>query len=669
MVKIIVAALSAGVASAFGTISEFPTELTSLMDQTVDPCTDFYSYSWGTWCNKTTLHANQSTIDVPTVLAAAADKVVEKLLNAKLPKLAEFYDSCMDTATLGTLGLAPIEVHLKAIRSTNSTSEAIFRGATISKATGVPMFVKLSVSPDAIETTRNVLSAKHSGFPFDRKYFHGSQWANIEEPYRNYIASIFRLAGHAEAEAEAATDVVIFFLRSSAGVVLSHRRLQSAGTSKNIQLSLSAANALYPRTVGPQLQAFGFDVREGSNTTTVVVKLPPHLEVLDWLLSDMSVDDLKTIIEYKVLDFNAPFLSTLFVKAHSEFYDKVIKGLKEPPSRAMICRTQVETSIGELLGSYYLKEVWTRKTAAEANLLVLKLETAFKTRLDSAEWLDDPTRANAQEKLSHLTHLLGGPKNPKTYPTLTFDPKAYIGNLNKVSAFDTTFNLALIDTAVDKHLWNKLALALNGYYQPPKNRIVFPAAYLQPPYFDAKADASANYGTIGVVIGHEISHGYDNRGRRYDGNGKKKPWWTETTWKQFNENSECFVEQYGSMDVKSELTGDFLGKLNGNLTLRETLADNGGVNTAYRAYRDYVHGEAETTKYTKEAGEKMFWIKYGQSWCEKNSDALLQALLNDVHPPGRHRLIGSVQNSVDFAKVFNCPVDSPMNPTKKCVMW
>ncbi|RHY46290.1 hypothetical protein DYB38_013164, partial [Aphanomyces astaci] len=208
-----------------------------------------------------------------------------------------------------------------------------------------------------------------------------------------------------------------------------------------------------------------------------------------------------------------------------------------------------------------------------------------------------------------------------------------------------------------------------GYYQPPKNRIVFPAAYLQPPYFDAKADASANYGTIGVVIGHEISHGYDNRGRRYDGNGKKKPWWTETTWKQFNENSECFVEQYGSMDVKSELTGDFLGKLNGNLTLRETLADNGGVNTAYRAYRDYVHGEAETTKYTKEAGEKMFWIKYGQSWCEKNSDALLQALLNDVHPPGRHRLIGSVQNSVDFAKVFNCPVDSPMNPTNKCVMW
>ncbi|RHY81350.1 hypothetical protein DYB26_009738 [Aphanomyces astaci] len=553
--------------------------------------------------------------------------LIEKLLYAKLPKLAEFCDACMDTATLDTLGLAPIEVHLKAIRSANSTGEAIFRGATISKATGVPVFVKLSVSPDAINYPQR-LECQTLRIP----------------PYRNYIASIFTLVGHAKAEA--ATDVVIFFLRTSAGEVLSHRRLQSVVTSNNIQLSLSAANALYPRTVGLQLQGFGFDVRARSNTTTVVVKLHRYLEVLDWLLSDMSVDDLKTIIEYKV-----------------------IKGLKEPPSRAMICRTQVETSIGELLGSYYLKEVWTRKTAAEANLLVLKLEAAFKTRLDSAKWLDDATRANAQEKLSHLIHLVGGPKNPKTYPTLTFEPKAYIANLNKVSAFDTTFNLALIDTAVDKHLWNKLAQSPNAHYEPSKNRIVIPAAYLQPPFFDAKADPSANYGAIGVVIGHEISHGFDNHGRRYDGNGKKKPWWTETAAKIFREKAECFVEQYGSMDVKSELTGDLLGKLDGRRTRGETIADNGGLNTVYRAYRDFVNAEVEATKYTKEAGEKMFWIRYAQSWCEKNSDAHLQFLLTDVHPPGRHRVIGTVQNSVDFAKAFNCPVDSPMNPTKKCVLW
>ncbi|ETV73017.1 hypothetical protein H257_12055 [Aphanomyces astaci] len=299
MVKIIVAALSAGVASAFGTISEFPTEMTSLMDQTVDPCTDFFSYSCGTWYNKTTLDANQSTISVLTVLAAAADKEIEKLLNAKLPKLAEFYDACMDTATLDTLGLAPIEVHLKAIRSANTTDEAIFRGAAISKATGVPMFVKLSASHDAIEITRNVLNAEPVELPLDHNDFYGQVWSLIEEPYRNYIASIFRLAGHAEAEA--ATNVVIFFLRTTAGVDLSNRRLQSAVTSDNIQLSLSAANASYPLGVGLQLQAFGFDVRERRASPV------------------LTVDSLKTIIEYKVLDFNAPFLSTPFVEAHSNF--------------------------------------------------------------------------------------------------------------------------------------------------------------------------------------------------------------------------------------------------------------------------------------------------------------------------------------------------------------
>ncbi|RLO02654.1 hypothetical protein DYB28_013914, partial [Aphanomyces astaci] len=146
-------------------------------------------------------------------------------------------------------------------------------------------------------------------------------------------------------------------------------------------------------------------------------------------------------------------------------------------------------------------------------------------------------------------------------------------------------------------------------------------------------------------------------------------WWTETAAKIFREKAECFVEQYGSMDVKSELTGDLLGKLDGRRTRGETIADNGGLNTVYRAYRDFVNAEVEATKYTKEAGEKMFWIRYAQSWCEKNSDARLQFLLTDVHPPNRHRLIGSVQNSVDFAKAFNCPVDSPMNPTKKCVLW
>ncbi|RHZ03745.1 hypothetical protein DYB37_013082 [Aphanomyces astaci] len=669
MVKIIVAVLSAGVASAFGTISEFPTEMTSLMDQTVDPCTDFFSYSCGTWYTNTPLHANQSTTDATyAVIEAAAYKLVEKLVDAKLPKLTEFYDACMDTATLDTLGLAPIEDHLKAIRSANTAVEAIFRGATISKATGLPLFVSLPVLADTVDATRNVLKAGHVELSIGKNYYEDpTLWATIEKPYRVYIAAIFTLAGHTKAEVEAATSVVIAFGRAGAGVQLSNHKLQVAVTPR--RLSLSAANALYPLGLGLQLQGFGFDVREWHSTTTVLLDDIGYLDRIEELLRSLSVNDLKTIIEYKVLDFNALFLSTPFVKARSDFYDMVIGGLKEPPSRATICRGQVETSMGELLGSYYLKEVWTADTAARADSLVLSLEAAFKTGLDSAGWLDDTTRANATTKLSKLTHLLGGPKNPKTYPTLTFDPKAYIANLNKVSVFDTAFNLAQIDTVYDKQIWETPAQDVNAWNHGATNSIVFPAAFLQPPIFDAKADPSANYAGIGFYVGHEITHGFDIIGRNYDSDGKFNPLWSATVMQTFDEKAKCFVEQYGSMEVKSEITGDLFGKVDSNFTLRETIADNGGLNIAYRAYRDYMHTVSEATKYTKEAGEKMFWIRYGQSLCEKNSDEYLQLLLTSTYPPGRHRVIGAVQNSVDFAKAFNCPVDSPMNPAKKCVLW
>ncbi|RHY73833.1 hypothetical protein DYB30_011468 [Aphanomyces astaci] len=602
-----------------------------------------------------------------TVIEDASDKVIKKLLNAKLPKLAEFYDSCMDTDTIDTLGLAPIEAHLKAIRSANSTVEAIFRGAAISNATGVNLFVKLSIWPDDADVTRNILSAEHPGSPFGREYFHEPLWADVEKPYRKYLATIFTLAGHAEVEA--AIDVVIDFERLFAGVVLSKRTLQEAVTTR--RFPLSTANASYPLGLGLPLQGFGLDVREGCNMTTVLVENHYYFDFLEKMLRRMHIDDLKTIIEYKVLDFNAQHLSKPFMKAWFDFYVMVSEGRKELPSRDRICRTQVQTSMGELLGSYYLKEVWTTDTAAFADSLVLKLKAAFKTELESAGWLDDTTRANVTTKMSKLIHLLGGTKNPKTYPTLTFDPKAYIANLNKVSAFDTAFNLAKIGTAVEKEIWvDTPAQTVNAGYHEAANAIVFPAAIWQPPLYDAKADPSVNYGATGTLVGHEITHGFDNEDAvDFDGDGNLNPWWTAAATKMFDEKAKCFIEQYGSMDVKSEFTGDFLGKLDGKLTLVETIADNGGLNTAYRAYRDYVNAVAEATKYTKEAGEKMFWIRYGQSWCEKNSDEHLQFLLADEHPPGRYRLIGAVQNSVDFATVFNCPVDSPMNPTKKCVLW
>ncbi|RHY28202.1 hypothetical protein DYB25_013135, partial [Aphanomyces astaci] len=585
MVKIIVAALSAAVASAFGTISELPREISSLMDETVDPCTDFYSYSCGTWQNNTLLYDNQN-INVHTVLATAADKLVEKLL---MPN---------------TLGLAPIEDHLKAIRSAYSTVEAIFRGAAIAKATGMPLFVKLTVSGDNADATRYALYAEHPGLPLEEIFFEEPVlWAAIEKPYREYIATTFTLAGRADAEA--AADVVMAFVRASTGVQESKRRLQEGVTSSNNRLSLSAANASYPLGVGLQLQGFGFDFHKECNTNTILLENLYYVDVIEKLLRSLSVDELKTIIEYNVLNFNAQFLSAPFSNAHSEFYGKVLYG-HDPLPRATICRSE---------------EVWTADTAKHIESFVQTLEAAFETGLDSAGWLDDTTRANAKTKLSKLNHF-GGPKNPKTYPTLTFDPKAYIANRNKVSADNTAFKLAQIGTAVDRQIWetNVTAQTVNAFNQRETNALTLPAAFLQPPNYDAKADPAESYGAIGATIGHEITHGFDEVGRLFDGVGNVTQWWSAAVTKTFDEKSNCFVEQYGSMDVHSELTGELVGKLDGELILPELIADNGGLNIAYRAYQGYVHAVADATKYTKEAGEKIFWIKYGQFWCAKNSD-------------------------------------------------
>ncbi|RLO12006.1 hypothetical protein DYB28_011350, partial [Aphanomyces astaci] len=426
----------------------------------------------------------------------------------------------------------------------------------------------------------------------------------------------------------------------------SKRRLQEGVTSSNNRLSLSAANALYPLGVGLQLQGFGFDVHKECNTNTILLENLYYVDVIEKLLRSLSVDELKTIIEYNVLNFNAPFLSAPFSNAHSEFYGKVLYG-HEPLPRATICRSEVSTTFGDLVGTHYLKEVWTADTAKHIESFVQTLEASFETGLDSAGWLDDTTRAKAKAKLSKLTHLFGGgPRTPR------------------LSADNTAFKLAQIGTAVDKQIWETTAQTVNAFNQRETNVLMLPAAILQPPNYDAKADPAENFGAIGAKIGHEITHGFDDVGRLFDGDGNVTQWWSAAVTKTFDEKSNCFVEQYGSMDVHSELTGELVGKLDGELILPEIIADNGGLNIAYRAYRDYVHAVADATKYTKEAGEKIFWIKYGQFWCAKNSDAYLLHLLGDEHPPNRHRLIGAVQNSVDFAKVFNCPVDSPMNPTK-----
>ncbi|RQM30110.1 hypothetical protein B5M09_012551, partial [Aphanomyces astaci] len=283
----------------------------------------------------------------------------------------------------------------------------------------------------------------------------------------------------------------------------------------------------------------------------------------------------------------------------------------------------------------------------------------------NADWLDNSTRANAQTKLSKFVHLLGGPEKPQMYPTLTLDSKSYLNNRWKLSQVNIDTNLKLNGQPVDRRRFNMAPHEVNAYYNRYVNQIVFPAGVLQKPFFDRQFDAAQNFGAIGMFIGHEITHGFDNIGRNYDGDGNLKQWWSNATNDAFKTKAQCISDQYANLVVTSEVTGVVLGKIRGNITLGENIADNGGLKTSFRAYHEYL--KEHPSQYTEEAGDKLFYLSYAQAWCSKSTDAYLRAILKTKYPPFRYRVTGALRNNAEFARVFQCPTDSYLNPSKKCL--
>jgi predicted metalloendopeptidase len=330
--------------------------------------------------------------------------------------------------------------------------------------------------------------------------------------------------------------------------------------------------------------------------------------------------------------------------------------------------TKVDSVIGDILGKHFMDAAFDANNGKSANEMVSLLEASFNTGLENATWLDETTRQNAKTKLSKFTHLIGGPSNPKMYPTISFSASTYFENVANVNTVDLEDNLKLIGTRVIKKQWSMSAPTVNAYYSPRANQIVFPAGILQSPFFNAEFDASQNFGAIGMVIGHEITHGFDNKGRNFDGDGNLSPWWSPTVKDAFEKKAQCIIDQYSGFQVRSDLNAsNVLGNVDGELTLGETIADNGGLKSSFRAWTEYA--KTHDSKYTKETAEKLFFLSFAQCWCSKVTDARQQDQLRNVHPPGRFRVLGAVQNNIDFARVFNCPVNAPMNPAHKCFLW
>ncbi|ETV65179.1 hypothetical protein H257_18011 [Aphanomyces astaci] len=618
MVKVLISLSVLAASATAGSVTELPESVTKLIDYSINPCDDFYQNA--------VIPPDRHKIDTSFYeINIQNQAVLRKIFSDNTTKLGEFYNSCLDTATLSSLGLTPLEDSFKAIRSANTTLDLLI----------------------VADLTKNALFGFRAPLWLSRSYYtNPSKWKDVEAEFKVYIATVLQLARYTAEQAAAAVPVIIRFEQTLAGIALTEEKDADVPRPLYTEFRYSQLHQKYPLLVGSWLKANGFDIYDqwGGSNDWVGFKDVNYIDKTEVLLKNTTLENIRTIVEYKIIHASSKHLTPAFRTANWNLFGKKIDDEKVEPTREKFCLSETRSTMV--------------KTADE---LVKALKSSFSTGIATADWLDNSTRANAQTKLSKFRHLLGGPEKPQLYPTLTFDSTTYLKNRWKVSQVNIDTNLKLNGQPVDRYKFDEPPHVPDAYYNPLTNQMFLPAGDFQKPFFDAQFDAAQNFGSIGMLIGHEITHAFDNQGRRYDGDGKQKQWWSEASNAAFETKSECIKDQYNNFVSNSEVTGAVIGNIGSLFSSNEIIADNRGLKASFRAYHEYL--KEFPSQYTEEAGDKLFYLSFAQTLCSKNTDAHLRATLWKLYPPTRFRVTGALQNDAQFARVFQCPTDSHWNPS------
>jgi putative endopeptidase len=642
---------------------------TAAMNKTVDPCVDFYQYACGNWIKSNPLPADRSRwgrfgelqdrnerVELDMIQGAAVARAGRSPIDQKI---GDAFSSCMDTEAINRRGMAPLKPILDEINAMQNGSDVTREVARLHNRS-IGVLFSFGSQPDAKDSTKTIATLGQGGLSLpDRDYYLKTDAKSVEirQHYLEHLKNMFALAGDtpeaAAQKAQAVLDFETVIAKASADRVAMrdpNKRYNIMTTEALEQMAPQFGWAAYFKLVGAP--AF----------TTLNVSNPDFIKQLEASLPGTPIESWRAYFEAHVLRSYAPLLTDAFQKESFDFWQHYLTGVPQERPRQFRCVQMVDRAMGDLIGQKYVEQTFGPDAKAQITQLVEALEKALGEDIKTLDWMTDATKKAALAKLQAITNNVGYPKKWRDYSKVTIARDDYFGNAARLAEFMHVRQIEKIGTPTDRTEWGMSTPTVNAFYSPQQNSINFPAGILQSPFFDPRRDMAVNFGGVGSVIGHEMTHGFDDQGRKFDGEGNLRDWWTAKDGAEFEKRAACIANEYSGFTSVDDV------KLNGRLTLGENAADNGGLRVAYMALEDTLKGKKDVVDGL--TPEQRFFVGFAQVWCEnmRPEEARSRAVV-DPHSPGRFRVNGTLQNMPEFEKAYSCKVGQPMVSTNACRVW
>ncbi len=641
----------------------------SAINHAVSPCADFYQYACGSWLKNNPIPSDQSSWGRFSELHERNQNILKDILekastaatakDADEKKLGEIYAACMDQKAIEKKGSAPLKPDLAKVGSLSSLKGL---AAQLGKmhAKGFGGIFGFGSEQDFENATMNIAAIGQGGYSLpDRDYYLEDSHKDDLKAYGEHAAKMFELAGDTKKEAATESGAVVAVETALATISMDRVSLRDPNLT-HAKTPLSKFEALTPSFDW----AAYFKALGAPKMVQIDVNTMPYFQKLDAVLTSTPLSAWKSYLRWQVIHGRASMLSSAFDGENFAFWGKRLAGQKQQKPRWKRCVGQADGIMGDALGRDYVKQAFDGKDKDAALAMIGEIESAMQDDIKGVAWMSPPTQKKALEKLSEVTNKIGYPDKWRDYSKLKISKTDALGNIDRSAAMETKRDLAKIGKPADRKEWGMTPPTVNAYYDPANNNINFPAGILQKPFYDDKADPAANYGAIGAVEGHELTHGFDDQGHQYDGKGNLNNWWTPADQDAFEKRSKGLVDQYSKFVIAKDPGGDPKKDVhvNGALTLGENTADNGGIRLAYAAYMKAQAGQPGQ-KIDGFTPAQRFFLGFGQIWCENQTDQAARLEAFDPHPPSQFRVDGTLSNMSEFSQAFSCQAgDAMVNP-------